>query len=95
MRTYRDLKTDAEVEATCKSCAFFDSKHDICRKNPPLVQILASRDVHDDPCSETVTTWPEVEADDWCGEFDDDQAEATVEFDDDKAEDGMKFDDDE
>lgn len=51
----------------CKTCRFADTDGLdglICRRNPPLVQMYTINREHF-----AESWWPEVEDDDWCGEW--------------------------
>lgn len=52
----------------CKNFKFFhpDSPAGMCRAHPPVVlQAIEGSDLPANP----VTHWPEVDAEDWCGEW--------------------------
>lgn len=59
--------------SVCSDCKFFSGG--TCRRNPPQVTLNATDNQH--PIFyQTETIWPWVSADDWCGEFMSNTAEA-------------------
>ena len=53
--------------AQCADCKYWENSLQQCRKHPPTVihQIMQVGHVMTD----AISTWPEVEGDDWCGDW--------------------------
>ena len=50
------------MKGTCKECAHFDPKHNLCRERPPGQYSAGGGAI-------VSFLWPEVMPEDWCGKF--------------------------
>ncbi len=58
----------SEEKVKCNTCQWYESDRGLCRRYPPTVVEGSNGDLND-ITSSTYFYWPQVQPDEWCGEY--------------------------